>query len=444
MQYGLAIFLFVCFSLQLVQGQSACPKIKIRKEIRSLSNDEVKDLIDAIKKMKDEGVYDKFTQKHFDGLKYHGTMWFYPFHRAMVNEFEEEMLKRSKGIVKGLPYWDEGRDFNAPFDSKIFTPAYFGDVVYGQKHCLKAPFEGWTHNGKCVEREVQTPNILSASSSETWLVPSHSLASGLSTFSSFETFSRLTEGIPHGPTHVWIGGNMLDVTVSPADPMFWIHHNYVDFIWATWQRSRNGQYFYSYSNDELTPDDVLSPSALVPLYKNGTYRYTLADVQNYRTRLCYDFDVSPSSSTPTNTTKTNTTSTAKASPTSVPISPTPTPSPGPGNTTIIRLHKRQAANAPKALPLIKTLTDDQIKKFWPRLKIEDYRKAEELFNKVTSDINEQVAKNGKSLNDYPTLSTLWAQGSVPQDDGKNLASSGHKITVPASAFLATVAAVLFL
>lgn len=38
----------------------------------------------------------------------------------------------------------------------------------------------------------------------------------------------------HNRVHLWVGGNMAPIT-SPDDPIFFLHHCYVDKLWADWQ-----------------------------------------------------------------------------------------------------------------------------------------------------------------------------------------------------------------
>ncbi|KAI9136255.1 hypothetical protein BKA69DRAFT_1129247 [Paraphysoderma sedebokerense] len=379
------------FQAAFAQNANTCTRSKIRKEIKSLTAAEKQDFIDAINKMKTGGVYDRFTAKHLDGLQYHGTMWFYPFHRALLNEFEDEMLRNSGGVIQGLPYWDEGADFNAPLETPLFTSQYMGSVTVGQNQCLQAPFEGWMHDGQCVAREVRSATISSGRRQQAWIVPAQTLAAGLSQLTTFEDFSTSTEGVPHGTTHVWIGGNMADVQSSPADPMFWLHHNYIDFIWATWQRSRNGQNFLAFANDGTTPQTV------VPLSQN-----TLADVQNFNTRLCYDFQVSASA------------------------------------TAGRRLSKRQTPSQPITLPFLASMTDDDIKRVLPKIKVEDYRKAEETLNNITTRINEELQK-GKPLSSFQTLAQMYQEGSVPETTNSagslHAGSAGMIISIVAGALV---------
>ena len=41
----------------------------------------------------------------------------------------------------------------------------------------------------------------------------------------------------HNGVHNWVGGTMADVTFSPNDPVFFLHHCNVDRLWSRWQRT---------------------------------------------------------------------------------------------------------------------------------------------------------------------------------------------------------------
>jgi tyrosinase len=50
----------------------------------------------------------------------------------------------------------------------------------------------------------------------------------------FLQFAGLLESY-HDTVHVWVGGTMANIHISPADPLFWMHHAQVDRIWSLWQ-----------------------------------------------------------------------------------------------------------------------------------------------------------------------------------------------------------------
>ena len=58
----------------------------------------------------------------------------------------------------------------------------------------------------------------------------------------FTGFQTTFEVAVHGGTHNAIGGDMAGAA-SPTDPLFWLHHAFIDKTWADWQASPNGQNF---------------------------------------------------------------------------------------------------------------------------------------------------------------------------------------------------------
>jgi tyrosinase len=78
-------------------------------------------------------------------------------------------------------------------------------------------------------------------------------------------FSALINGI-HGSVHIWVGGTMADASVSPADPIFWMHHSNLDRLWWIWYNSPQG----NHQNPPLSGSDaVMDP-----------WTYTEADIRN--------------------------------------------------------------------------------------------------------------------------------------------------------------------
>lgn len=42
----------------------------------------------------------------------------------------------------------------------------------------------------------------------------------------------------HGLSHVWVGGFMFVIRVSPNDPTFYMHHSFVDYLWEQFRQNR--------------------------------------------------------------------------------------------------------------------------------------------------------------------------------------------------------------
>ncbi|EPB66374.1 common central domain of tyrosinase [Ancylostoma ceylanicum] len=42
----------------------------------------------------------------------------------------------------------------------------------------------------------------------------------------------------HGDVHVWVGADMQQITTSTNDPIFFLHHSFIDSIWEQWRQLR--------------------------------------------------------------------------------------------------------------------------------------------------------------------------------------------------------------
>ncbi|KAG9193814.1 tyrosinase [Alternaria panax] len=58
---------------------------------------------------------------------------------------------------------------------------------------------------------------------------------GLSFVNSADTISTDAGINPHGLGHTGVGGDIRDIYSSPNDPLFWLHHIQLDYMWALWQ-----------------------------------------------------------------------------------------------------------------------------------------------------------------------------------------------------------------
>ena len=91
--------------------------------------------------------------------------------------------------------------------------------------------------------------------------------------SDWASFSDRLEDF-HDEVHVWVGGDMRDISVAAFDPVFWVHHCMIDRIWYLWQ--------VKYGNGGF-PGDLLD----LPLQPFNKTPRDVLDVQ----RLGYEYAV---------------------------------------------------------------------------------------------------------------------------------------------------------
>ena len=74
----------------------------------------------------------------------------------------------------------------------------------------------------------------------------------------------------HTRVQVWVGGQRAP-GVAPNDPVFWLHHAYIDKLWADWQRRHPGSGYVPAAgtpnvidiNDTMKPWNDVRPADLL-------------------------------------------------------------------------------------------------------------------------------------------------------------------------------------
>jgi tyrosinase len=129
--------------------------------------------------------------------------------------FEEALHNYHPDVC--IPYWD----WTKPEEQ------HFPDWLVGTLPTVRTP--------------TRVINVIRSPGSESWLagtvsgVPSALGQPNYDNFSSAINFS-------HGGVYIWVGGTMSDASVSPADPVFWMHHGNLDRLWWDWYNSAVGDH----------------------------------------------------------------------------------------------------------------------------------------------------------------------------------------------------------
>ncbi len=171
-----------------------------------------------------------------DANQVHFCWWFLSWHRAFISVTERKLREISGDASIAFPYWNWSSDRRIPSSfSKIGsslsraergTPprdVQDGEVDYfpadpARKKLGVAALEAKTFEAKKASDipfsfgGIQRPN------------PS-------STYGN----SRL-EGVPHGPIHNYVGGDMADFATAGRDPIFFAHHGNLDRLWEIWRK----------------------------------------------------------------------------------------------------------------------------------------------------------------------------------------------------------------
>ncbi|KAK9722824.1 hypothetical protein K7432_002363 [Basidiobolus ranarum] len=258
-----------------------CSTTIVRKEIRQITNSERTAFINAVNAIKKSGRYDELVSIHLNYVPYaHSTPAFFPWHRNFIKTFELALQKVNPKVT--LPYWDWTLDSQAPEKSPIWT--WFGGNGRKKDGCLiTGPFANWKTSkpdSHCLQRVWDSGNKISAFYSP------ESINYYVSTSSGFGALRNNIELGPHATVHNSIGGDFQYMT-SANDPIFFLHHAYIDKIWADWQKS-HPQKSNDYSGTNLVGGRKANISDIIT-----PFQIPVRQVLNINT-LCYSYSNSPS------------------------------------------------------------------------------------------------------------------------------------------------------
>ena len=179
-------------------------------------------------------------------------------------------MRQECGYKGAHPYWDWTLDAGAGKDirdSPVFDPVtgFGGDGKPGVPPLpptdtrgdfpggsgggcvLNGPFVNFTLNIGPGDKLVYNPRCISRSINPTMAVYlNYSNVAPLAGASTFKQFDFITEATPyslsdplsmtfHGAGHYVIGGEASDIYSSNCEPLFYLHHTYIDSLWLAWQ-----------------------------------------------------------------------------------------------------------------------------------------------------------------------------------------------------------------
>ncbi|MFF7639278.1 tyrosinase family protein [Streptomyces canus] len=238
-----------------------------RKNVSTLTSAEKRRFVNAVLEVKRRGEYDEFVRTHIEyytsdgeeGLRAaHMTPSFLPWHRRFLLELEKALRRVDSSV--SVPYWDWTRDRTAT--SAPWTADLLGGNGRITDHRVTAgPFayaaghwtikEGVT-DGKFLTRDLGRARDPIALPTRSEL--ESALAERVYDVSPWD--STVTKGFRnklegwgtgrgsvawrnHNRVHRWVGGAMLG-GASVNDPVFWLHHAFVDLQWTRWQARHKG------------------------------------------------------------------------------------------------------------------------------------------------------------------------------------------------------------
>jgi Common central domain of tyrosinase/Polyphenol oxidase middle domain len=210
----------------------------VRKDIDSLSPDEITSFRRGIEVMKSRPVSDPTSwifQANIHGVPAgekshplwaqcpHGTYFFLSWHRMYLYFFERILRQASGDPNFAVPYWDYGKGPAARKLPLVFRqPADSTNPLYVSQREPRIN-EGWQLSGTNYFDALRQPEFKSINS---------------------RGFSIAVEFMPHNNIHAQVGGFtgwMGRVTTAARDPIFWLHHSNIDRLWNLWVSQGEGR-----------------------------------------------------------------------------------------------------------------------------------------------------------------------------------------------------------
>jgi tyrosinase len=225
--------LYIAILLLVTNNASAQ---RIRKDHREMTPSEKTAYVNALIVLRNNGTLTMIADHHASHFTtaIHSTSttngeFFLPWHRIFAVEMENYIRGTSAAAsTLCVPYWDwrlENTAANVTWD----------DAGFLQLSTLNS-------GSYTVTRSLGTTNTLATPTDVTNMLAIPSLMSSppaIGLKSSSVNFLTYRMEFWHDRGHNFIGGTMGGST-SPRDPIFFLHHNFVDKLWQEWFDSDNG------------------------------------------------------------------------------------------------------------------------------------------------------------------------------------------------------------
>ncbi len=223
----------------------------------------------------DESLDDSLLDIHFNLPNQINIQIFFSWHRYQMFEMEQALQTINPKI--SLAYWDS----SVVQDSLTLANTLFGPELLGPFNTDWSLERDLFHNGYILPTPAQVTSV-------------HNLPDfALSTENSF---SNSVERAPvHVGAHVWTGGAM-PTPASPADPVFYFHHSWIDKLWVDWEVDNPGASSfiiqsmirfdgtYSFNGNTLplvNPNNIINTRSLGVFYaENGLVELDSYSVSN--------------------------------------------------------------------------------------------------------------------------------------------------------------------
>lgn len=275
---------------------ATCGSPRVRKEWNNLNDGEKAQFTDAIKCLmgKPKKSFAAATSRYEDFValhqsltpNVHGNAKFLLWHRYYLWTFEQE-LRNVCGFTGPLPWFDESKVAGRFAQSSVFSSTWFGSVAVNGGCVTNGKFANLACNigpGSGNSRHCLARNNDDSATANT----NTAMVDACNSRTDYADMAACAEGGAHAWGHNGIGAVMSDVYASPSDPVFWLHHAFIDRNFRIWQNKDSARTGYVDGTDRVGNRLTLDTSVSVNGFQPNTVIRDILDTMG--TKLCYKYD----------------------------------------------------------------------------------------------------------------------------------------------------------
>jgi len=238
-----SVRLFAVCLVMLACGAASAQQVRVRKNIDSLSDAELKAFAHAIQKLQDNkdplANYLFWAdihgfRKNNRGPCEHNSELLWAWHRAYLLAFEDALRASDPPVTSNvtIPYWDWSRPPSGSRYPKAFET--MNELMPSPSVCPTLPCRNTTPNANPPFDPITLRNIQALNNWPEYGGEPKATGGG----------KGQLEDQPHDFIHgIYIGGLNGTPRTAARDPLFWAHHAYMDYLWAQWQSAHPGPQF---------------------------------------------------------------------------------------------------------------------------------------------------------------------------------------------------------